>query len=270
MTPSPAHAVFMVFSGLDFGFYSKPFKKKNACHFPLPTQPEAGRYHLYAGNACPWCHRALLAIALRGLGGAVSHTMCADQPERARRGGWVFTGAHPDPVFGAADLWEVYDRASPGYRGRCTAPMLIDKKVGRVGGRRGKPWAGRDACMRRAWGGSSACPAGGVGATRQPAGHAPLLPHARVRRLTPPPSSPAATGTPQAKRIVANASSDIVAMLNALRVPGDSGVDLRPPGLAAQIDAMNDKVDPSLGPSLGPITPTRGGGHDCVWPVQDC
>lgn len=24
---------------------------------------------------------------------------------------------------------EVYDRASPGYRGRCTAPMVIDKKT---------------------------------------------------------------------------------------------------------------------------------------------
>lgn len=25
---------------------------------------EAGRYHLYGGNACPWCHRAVLALNL--------------------------------------------------------------------------------------------------------------------------------------------------------------------------------------------------------------
>ena len=26
---------------------------------------EAGRYHLYVGNPCPWCHRARLVLALR-------------------------------------------------------------------------------------------------------------------------------------------------------------------------------------------------------------
>ena len=35
---------------------------------------ESGRYHLYVGNACPWCHRVLLALALRGLG---QHIRCA-------------------------------------------------------------------------------------------------------------------------------------------------------------------------------------------------
>ncbi|KAI8463897.1 MAG: hypothetical protein J3K34DRAFT_442208, partial [Monoraphidium minutum] len=41
----------------------------------------AGRYHLYVGNACPWCHRVLLALALRGLSGAVSVTRLLDIPE---------------------------------------------------------------------------------------------------------------------------------------------------------------------------------------------
>ena len=31
----------------------------------LPLEP--GRYHLYVGNACPWCHRVLLALTLTGL-----------------------------------------------------------------------------------------------------------------------------------------------------------------------------------------------------------
>ena len=28
---------------------------------------EAGRYHLYIANNCPWCHRAVLGRALLGL-----------------------------------------------------------------------------------------------------------------------------------------------------------------------------------------------------------
>jgi putative glutathione S-transferase len=81
----------------------------------LPTQAESGRYHLYVGNACPWCHRVLLAWVLRGLArpaaanGAphITITRLADDPTRARRGGWVFDAANPDPVWGAQDLWYV-------------------------------------------------------------------------------------------------------------------------------------------------------------------
>lgn len=92
---------------------------------------ESSRYLVYVGNACPWCHRVLLALALRGL--AVRHVAVVrleDDPTRARRGGWVFSKSSPDPVFGAADLWEVYDRLSPGYKGRCTAPLLVDARRG--------------------------------------------------------------------------------------------------------------------------------------------
>lgn len=66
----------------------------------------AGRYHLYVGNACPWCHRVLLALALLGLDGVVSHSWLTDDAERASRGGWIFDAASTgrDPVFGAADL----------------------------------------------------------------------------------------------------------------------------------------------------------------------
>jgi glutathionyl-hydroquinone reductase len=46
----------------------------------------------------------LLALALRGLGGAVSVTRLLDEPERATRGGWVMP-PEGDPVFGAKDLW---------------------------------------------------------------------------------------------------------------------------------------------------------------------
>ena len=69
-----------------------------ACHW----QAESGRYHLYIGNACPWCHRALLTLVLRGLDSHVGVTHCTDDPERASRGGWVFDS--PEPVFGCKDL----------------------------------------------------------------------------------------------------------------------------------------------------------------------
>lgn len=91
----------------------------------------AGRYHLYVGNACPWCHRCLLALAVRGVSGAVTVTRLLDEPERATRGGWVMPPGG-DPVFGAKDLWEVYDRGSPGFKGRCTAPLLVDKATRRL------------------------------------------------------------------------------------------------------------------------------------------
>ncbi|KAL4857982.1 Glutathionyl-hydroquinone reductase PcpF [Chlorella vulgaris] len=88
---------------------------------------EAGRYHLYVGNACPWCHRVLLALVVAGLQGTISFSRAVDDPERASRGGWVFDGK--DPVFGCSDLREVYDIISPGFKGRCTAPLLIDAKA---------------------------------------------------------------------------------------------------------------------------------------------
>jgi len=114
-----------------------------------------GRYALYAGNACPWCHRVLLALALRGMlapsgergvggggGGLVRVVQLLDDPERATRGGWIVapppanggprngwaSAAAPatEPVFGARDLYGVYEGVSPGFRGRCTAPLLVD------------------------------------------------------------------------------------------------------------------------------------------------
>lgn len=60
---------------------------------------------MYVGNACPWCHRVLLAVAILNLSSHVSFTWLLDDAERASRGGWVFsqrTGL--DPVFGARDL----------------------------------------------------------------------------------------------------------------------------------------------------------------------
>ena len=98
----------------------------------LPLEP--GRYHAYLGNACPWCHRVSIALALRGLlGTTITTTRLDDNPEKASRGGWCFSESDPDPLLGAADLREVYNALTPGdedYKGRVTAPLLVDLKDG--------------------------------------------------------------------------------------------------------------------------------------------
>ena len=127
------------------GAYSRPkaaFTGELASSSPF----EAGRYRFYLGNACPWCHRVLLALVVRGLTPAVapipgrggkddkkwpvSVTAAADDPERASRGGWVFEeSVEKEPVFGARDLARVYALSNGGsYSGRCTAPLLLDAK----------------------------------------------------------------------------------------------------------------------------------------------
>lgn len=57
-----------------------------------------------------------------------------DDATRASRGGWILSSASEDPVFAAKDLREVYDEACrpEGYRGRCTAPLLVDSVTRRV------------------------------------------------------------------------------------------------------------------------------------------
>lgn len=112
------------------GSYRRPKYTTNGRIGDATFPAEVGRYHVYVGNACPWCHRVLLTLAVRGLADSVTVTQLADDPERASRGGWVM--AEPDPVFGAADLRQVYDAVSPGYQGRCTAPLLVDKVASRL------------------------------------------------------------------------------------------------------------------------------------------
>lgn len=92
---------------------------------------QAGRYHVYTGNACPWCHRVLLVLAIRGLRGDIGVGELHDNPEKATRGGWVFPGMK-DPVSGCRDLYGVYNRAHPGFIGRCTAPCLVDTKTFKI------------------------------------------------------------------------------------------------------------------------------------------
>ena len=86
--------------------------------------PEYGRYHLYVSYACPWAGRALAALALKGLTGAISVStvdpLMGDE-------GWAFSDACPDPLKGRTLLSELYRAAKVDYSGRVTVPVLWDK-----------------------------------------------------------------------------------------------------------------------------------------------
>lgn len=84
---------------------------------------EAGRYHLYVANACPWCHRTLIYRTLKRLEGLVS--VGRVEPLMLEEG-WTFR--EPDPITGARRVYELYQRAEPRYTGRATLPVLWDLK----------------------------------------------------------------------------------------------------------------------------------------------
>lgn len=108
---------------------------------------EPGRYHVYTGNPCPWCHRVVLALFLLGLTNTdndhisndnyniinttttniVDWTVLEDNPKKARRGGWIFAMNRPDLQYNCTDLHQLYNTLQPNYQGRCTAPLLIDQ-----------------------------------------------------------------------------------------------------------------------------------------------
>ena len=85
---------------------------------------EPGRYHIYAAHACPWAHRTVIFRKLKGLEDAISLSYV--EPEMLE-GGWSFGGAG-DPLYGARHVHEIYQRADPAYTGRCSVPVLWDKK----------------------------------------------------------------------------------------------------------------------------------------------
>ncbi len=73
-----------------------------------------GRYAVYVGNPCPWCHRVRLAIALRKLKTEeIGVIALVDDPIKASRGGWIF-----DPKRGDRDPLGCEDLVSTG-RSRC-------------------------------------------------------------------------------------------------------------------------------------------------------
>jgi putative glutathione S-transferase len=96
---------------------------------------EAGRYHLYVGYHCPWAHRTIIYRSLKGLKDAISVSYCLPG---FGENGWEY-GTDPkspeateDEVNGFRYLWEAYVASDPDYTGKCTIPVLWDKKNRRI------------------------------------------------------------------------------------------------------------------------------------------
>ena len=90
--------------------------------------PEAGRYHLYVADACPWAHRTMIFRKLKGLEDAISvstvHPYMLDN-------GWQFSeepGYELDQLNGAKYLHQIYTLADPQANTRSTVPILWDKE----------------------------------------------------------------------------------------------------------------------------------------------
>ena len=89
---------------------------------------EAGRYHLYIADSCPWAHRAVIFRLLKGLEDMISVSVVN---AISGANGWTFEEGHgvvPDPEFGADFLYQIYQKSDPDYTGQVTVPTLWDKQ----------------------------------------------------------------------------------------------------------------------------------------------
>ena len=84
----------------------------------------AGRYHLIVAHACPWAHRTMIFRALKGLEDGIS---AAFVEPLMMDNGWEFSPGG-DPLTGAQYAHQIYAKAAPDYSGRCSVPILWDKK----------------------------------------------------------------------------------------------------------------------------------------------
>lgn len=91
----------------------------------VPAQPN--RYHLYISYACPWAHRTLIFRKLKELESIISlssvHWFLGEDDWTFKQG----EGVIPD-INGAANMYEVYQRAKPGCTDVVTVPVLWDKQ----------------------------------------------------------------------------------------------------------------------------------------------
>ena len=85
------------------------------------------RYHLYVSYACPWAHRTLIFRKLKQLESIISlsvvHWFLGEDDWTFKPGEGVIADIH-----GAANMYEVYQRAKPGCTDVVTVPVLWDKQ----------------------------------------------------------------------------------------------------------------------------------------------
>ena len=71
-----------------------------------------------------------MALCLRQITDSQVHVVkLLDRPEQASRGGWILERPDESVYANCRDLREIYNRLSPNFKGRCTAPLLVDTKT---------------------------------------------------------------------------------------------------------------------------------------------
>ncbi|WP_069791892.1 glutathione S-transferase family protein [Cyanobacterium sp. IPPAS B-1200] len=84
--------------------------------------PEKNRYTIYAGLSCPWAHRTLIVRKLKGLEEVIDLVIVTPSPAD---GGWII----PQGSENCYTLRQLYSKVNSFYQGRCTVPVLWDKKT---------------------------------------------------------------------------------------------------------------------------------------------
>ena len=127
------------------------FNAEAGAKFP----PEPNRYHLYVSHACPWAHRTVIVVALKGLEDVIGMTYVHPTWQYTKPGvdehrGWVFGsnngepltstsggGSFPiswgeeDPNMGAKTIREIYEKVDDTTE-RYILPVLWDKKLNTI------------------------------------------------------------------------------------------------------------------------------------------
>ena len=117
--------------------------------------PESNRYHLYVSHACPWAHRTVITVAVKGLEDIIGITYVHPtwqytKAEMDEHRGWVFgsqddkfltstsgSGSFPvswgeeDPLMGAKTIREIYEKVNDTTE-RYILPVLWDKKLNTI------------------------------------------------------------------------------------------------------------------------------------------
>ncbi len=102
-------------------------KKVDSEDAGISVPAESGRYHLYISYACPWAHRTLIFRKLKGLEAMIGlssvHWLLGEDDWSFEAGEGVIKD-----INGAANMYQVYQRANPGCTDVVTVPVLWDKQ----------------------------------------------------------------------------------------------------------------------------------------------
>ncbi|CAJ0926761.1 unnamed protein product, partial [Mesorhabditis belari] len=90
---------------------------------------EKDRYHLYVSYGCPYAHRTLILLKLKGLEDLLSVSVVSPM---MLENGWTFDETYPDAtvdhLYGFQFLYQVYLKSDPKCTTRVSVPVLWDKK----------------------------------------------------------------------------------------------------------------------------------------------